>query len=78
MTPSDIAIILHRLDEMEKMLIEIRDESKKTNGRVNDLELESEHRKGREEAWRIHKMIGMTVASGLLLALIVWFVQSAI
>ena len=44
MSESDIQIILHRLDEMEKMLIEIRDESKKTNGRVNDLELESEHR----------------------------------
>lgn len=73
-----IALILHRLDQIEDKVDEVHQQALKTNGRVDELELERAKREGREEAWRAGKMIGMTVASGGLLAGIIWFVQSAV
>ena len=73
-----IALILHRLDQIEHKVDEVHQQALKTNGRVDELELERAKREGREEAWRAGKMIGMTVASGGLLAGIIWFVQSAV
>jgi hypothetical protein len=73
-----IALILHRLDQIEDKVDEVHQQALKTNGRVDELELEKAKREGRDEVWRGGKMIGMTVASGGLLALIIWFTQSAI
>ena len=73
-----IALILHRLDQIEHKVDEVHQQALKTNGRVDELELEKAKREGRDEAWRAGRMIGMTVLSGGLLALIIWFTQSAI
>ena len=39
MTPDDIRLILHRLDEQDKLLQEIKTHTEITNGRVSKLEI---------------------------------------
>lgn len=76
--PTDIALILQRLDQMDERLERIYEQVKRTNGRVTALEIEEAKWQAREESARMYRMVGATVLSGALLAAIVWFVGAAI
>ena len=76
--PESIEIILFRLEHMEDLLNQIHNEVKRTNGRVTSLEMEEAKWKAKEEASHMQRMIFTTVASGAILASIVWFVTQAI
>lgn len=78
MTSSDINVIMVKLQHLEEMLISVHDEVKRTNGRVTELEMEEAKWEGRAESRKVFTMIGMTVASGCVLAGIVWFVTNSI
>lgn len=74
----NIAILLHRLDQLKDQLDQIHLEVKKTNGRVTSLEMENAKWKGFAEGRRLHGMIAASVVSGGILAAIIWFVSTAI
>jgi hypothetical protein len=92
-SPADIQIILHRLDQLEATLKEIHTEVKRTNGRVTKLEtnvakqeaaeqatdelMMEMNRRGRMTRQQIVQMIGTVIAGGLL-ALMVWFVGHSV
>jgi len=78
MSGDDISVILYRLDQIEATLCMIHEEVRATNGRVTKLEMENAKWVGEERVKRKHEMVLMSVASGGILAAIVWFVQSAI
>lgn len=78
MTPGDIQLILHRLDQLDDHLKQIHAEVSKTNGRVTALEMHEAKWEGIAEGRRIHGMIAASVISGGILAAIIWFVTTAI
>ena len=74
MSSDDIAVILHRLDELDARLCEIHEEVKRTNGRVTELERQEAWWKGREDARRPYGVVATTVAAGGLLGALAWFI----
>ena len=78
MTTSDINVIMIKLQHLEEMLISVHEEVKRTNGRVTELEMEEAKWQGGVESRRMFQMILTTVASGCVLAGVVWFITNSI
>lgn len=74
MSESDITLILHRLDELDKKLMEIHSEVKRTNGRVTQLEIEEAKWQAKDEAKRPYGTVITTVIAYGLLAVLAWFI----
>lgn len=78
MTNSDINVIMVKLQHLEDLLASVHDEVKRTNGRVTELEIEEAKWQGGVESRRMFRMILTTVASGCVLAGVVWFITNSI
>ena len=78
MTSSDIEVIMVKLQHLEEMLTSVHEEVKRTNGRVTELEMSEAKWQGGVESRRMFQMILTTVASGGLLAGVVWFFTNSI
>ena len=78
MSESDINVIMLKLQHLEEMLISVHEEVKRTNGRVTELEMEEAKWQGSVESRRMFQMILTTVASGCVLAGVVWFITNSI
>ena len=78
MSESDINVIMLKLQHLEEMLISVHEEVKRTNGRVTELEIEEAKWQGGAESRRMFRMILTTVASGCVLAGVVWFITNSI
>ena len=78
MSESDINVIMLKLQHLEEMLISVHEEVKRTNGRVTELEMEEAKWQGGVESRRMFQMILTTVASGCVLAGVVWFITNSI
>ena len=72
MTSSDIEVIMVKLQHLEEMLTSVHEEVKRTNGRVTELEMSEAKWQGGVESRRMFQMILTTVASGCVLAGVVW------
>ena len=77
-TSSDINVIMVKLQHLEEMLTSVHEEVKRTNGRVTDLEMSDAKWEGGVESRRMFQMILTTVASGCVLAGVVWFITNSI
>jgi hypothetical protein len=75
---SDINVIMLKLQHLEEMLISVHEEVKRTNGRVTELEMSDAKWQGGVESRRMFHMILTTVASGCVLAGVVWFITNSI
>ena len=78
MTNSDINVIMVKLQHLEDLLASVHEEVKRTNGRVTELEIEEAKWQGGVESRRMFRMILTTVASGCVLAGVVWFITNSI
>ena len=78
MTSSDINVIMVKLQHLEDLLASVHEEVKRTNGRVTELEMEEAKWQGGVESRRMFQMILTTVASGCVLAGVVWFITNSI
>ena len=78
MSESDINVIMLKLQHLEEMLTSVHEEVKRTNGRVTELEIEEAKWQGSVESRRMFQMILTTVASGCVLAGVVWFITNSI
>ena len=78
MTSSDINVIMVKLQHLEDLLASVHDEVKRTNGRVTELEMSDAKWQGGVESRRMFRMIATTVASGCVLAGVVWFITNSI
>ena len=78
MTSSDINVIMVKLQHLEDLLASVHEEVKRTNGRVTELEIEEAKWQGGVESRRMFRMIATTVASGCVLAGVVWFITNSI
>ena len=78
MTTSEVGVIMVKLQHLEEMLISVHEEVKRTNGRVTELEMEEAKWQGGVESRRMFQMILTTVASGCVLAGVVWFITNSI
>ena len=78
MSESDINVIMLKLQHLEEMLISVHEEVKRTNGRVTELEMSDAKWQGGVESRRMFHMILTTVASGCVLAGVVWFITNSI
>lgn len=78
MTTSEVDVIMVKLQHLEEMLISVHEEVKRTNGRVTDLEMSEAKWQGGVESRRMFQMILTTVASGCVLAGVVWFITNSI
>ena len=78
MTTSEVDVIMVKLQHLEEMLISVHEEVKRTNGRVTELEMEAAKWQGSVEPRRMFQMILTTVASGCVLAGVVWFITNSI
>ena len=78
MTNSDINVIMVKLQHLEDLLASVHEEVKRTNGRVTELEMEEAKWQGGVESRRMFRMIATTVASGCVLAGVVWFITNSI
>ena len=78
MTSSDVDVIMVKLQHLEEMLTSVHEEVKRTNGRVTDLEMSEAKWQGGVESRRMFRMILTTVASGCVLAGVVWFITNSI
>ena len=78
MTNSDINVIMVKLQHLEDLLASVHDEVRRTNGRVTELEIEEAKWQGGVESRRMFRMIATTVASGCVLASVVWFITNSI
>ena len=78
MTNSDINVIMVKLQHLEDLLASVHEEVKRTNGRVTELEMEEAKWQGGVESRRMFRMILTTVASGCVLAGVVWFITNSI
>ena len=78
MTSSDINVIMIKLQHLEEMLTSVHEEVKRTNGRVTELEMEEAKWQGSVESRRMFQVILTTVASGCVLAGVVWFITNSI
>jgi hypothetical protein len=77
-TSSDINVIMVKLQHLEDLLASVHDEVRRTNGRVTELEIEEAKWQGGVESRRMFRMIATTVASGCVLAGVVWFITNSI
>jgi len=77
-TTSEVDVIMVKLQHLEEMLISVHEEVKRTNGRVTELEMEEAKWQGGVESRRMFQMILTTVASGCVLAGVVWFITNSI
>ena len=78
MTTSEVGVIMVKLQHLEDMLVSVHEEVKRTNGRVTELEMEEAKWQGGVESRRMFQMILTTVASGCVLAGVVWFITNSI
>ena len=78
MTTSEVDVIMVKLQHLEEMLISVHEEVKRTNGRVTELEIGEAKWQGGVESRRMFQMILTTVASGCVLAGVVWFITNSI
>ena len=78
MTSSDCDIIMIKLEHLSDLLDAVHEEVKRTNGRVTELELESAEWRGRAASRRVYQAVATTVASGCVLAGVVWFFTNSI
>ena len=78
MTTSEVDVIMVKLQHLEEMLTSVHEEVKRTNGRVTELEMEEAKWQGGVESRRMFQMILTTVASGCVLAGVVWFFTNSI
>ena len=78
MTTSEVDVIMVKLQHLEDMLVSVHDEVKRTNGRVTELEMSEAKWQGGVESRRMFRMILTTVASGCVLAGVVWFFTNSI
>ena len=78
MTTSEVDVIMVKLQHLEDMLVSVHEEVKRTNGRVTELEMEEAKWQGGVESRRMFQMILTTVASGCVLAGVVWFFTNSI
>ena len=78
MTTSEVDVIMVKLQHLEDMLVSVHEEVKRTNGRVTELEMEEAKWQGGVESRRMFQMILTTVASGCVLAGVVWFITNSI
>lgn len=78
MTSSDVSVILVKLEHLSDLLDQVHEEVKRTNGRVTELEMSEAKWQGGVESRRMFQMILTTVASGCLLAGVVWFITNSI
>lgn len=78
MTTSEVDVIMVKLQHLEDMLISVHEEVKRTNGRVTELEMSEAKWQGGVESRRMFQMILTTVASGCVLAGVVWFITNSI
>ena len=67
-----------KLQHLEEMLTSVHEEVKRTNGRVTELEMSEAKWQGGVESRRMFQMILTTVASGCVLAGVVWFITNSI
>ena len=77
-TTSEVDVIMVKLQHLEDMLVSVHEEVKRTNGRVTELEMEEAKWQGGAESRRMFRMILTTVASGCVLAGVVWFFTNSI
>jgi hypothetical protein len=77
-TTSEVDVIMVKLQHLEDMLISVHEEVKRTNGRVTELEMSEAKWQGGAESRRMFRMILTTVASGCVLAGVVWFFTNSI
>jgi hypothetical protein len=77
-TTSEVDVIMVKLQHLEDMLVSVHEEVKRTNGRVTELEMEEAKWQGGVESRRMFQMILTTVASGCVLAGVVWFFTNSI
>lgn len=65
MAPNGVDEILRRMDSQDKVLVEIRQQAKLTNGRVTELEKWREFVRGGHAAlaWRTPLLIGVVCAA---------------
>ena len=77
-TTSEVDVIMVKLQHLEDMLVSVHEEVKRTNGRVTELEMSDAKWQGGVESRRMFQMIFATVASGCVLAGVVWFFTHSI
>lgn len=77
-TTSEVDVIMVKLQHLEDMLVSVHEEVKRTNGRVTELEMSEAKWQGGVESRRMFQMILTTVASGCVLAGVVWFFSNSI
>ena len=77
-TSSDVDVILVKLEHLSDLLDRVHEEVKRTNGRVTELEISEAKWQGGAESRRMFRMILTTVASGCVLAGVVWFFTNSI
>jgi len=73
-----VQVIMVKLEHMESLISQIHEEVKRTNGRVTELEMSDAKWQGGVESRRMFHMILTTVASGCVLAGVVWFITNSI
>lgn len=78
MSDDEIRVILYRLDKIDETLKLIHAEVKRTNGRVTELEKTDAEWRGEEKVKAKHQTIAMTVIAGGILAVLAWFVRTAV
>ena len=78
MRDDEIRVILYRLDKIDETLKLIHAEVKRTNGRVTELEKTDAEWRGEEKVKAKHQTIAMTVIAGGILAVLAWFVRTAV
>lgn len=78
MSDDEIRVILYRLDKIDETLRLIHAEVKRTNGRVTELEKTDAEWRGEEKVKAKHQTIAMTVIAGGILAVLAWFVRTAV
>lgn len=71
MSPENISVIVHRLDEIKQDIEEVRDITRQTNGRVKELELWRAQLSGAAKTIRI----GWIAVGAIATALIIDFSQ---
>jgi hypothetical protein len=69
-TSDPYALILHRLDEIDKRLDEVLQQAKLTNGRVTGLEKWRERIEGGRDALGTFRAIAVIVAAGCTVAML--------
>ena len=78
MSEDSVQVIMVKLEHMESLISQIHEEVKRTNGRVTELEMSDAKWQGGVESRRMFHMILTTVASGCVLAGVVWFITNSI